>query len=189
MTYTINIHQSCMCKSSTPMNQQITGFKFTWSQFDYDDFLITPSRNRGGVIFSLQFLCVYHSMSVCLTDCLSVSAYEQNSSRKDELIWTRFALNGCLPHWLEPYWNFWLWVKGQSHSDVIPIFLHNSLLTSQPCISVLSCLIKMKFGMSLRYTRAFYRISMKHWIFSTCKYMYDHIYSCMYIMHIAYSLW
>ena len=54
--------------------------------------------------------------------CVSGSACEQNSSRTDEPIWTRFSLNGCLTHWLEPYWNWWPWVKGQGHSDVIRIF-------------------------------------------------------------------
>ena len=33
-----------------------------------------------------------------------------------------------------------------------PFFLHNSLLTSLPCISGFLCLIKMKFGMSPIYT-------------------------------------
>ena len=32
-----------------------------------------------------------------------------------------------------------------------PFFLHNSLLTSLPCISAFVCLIKMKFSMSLIY--------------------------------------
>ena len=105
--------------------------------------LVTPPRFRGGVIFSLQFVCV----SVCVSDF----ACEQNSSRTDAPIWTQFSLNGCLPHWLKPYWNWWPWVEGQGHSDVIPIFLHNSLLTSLLCISALLYLIKMKFGMSLRY--------------------------------------
>ena len=41
-------------------------------------------RNRGGVIFSLQFVCV----SVCVPD----SACEQNSSRTDETIWTLLKL-------------------------------------------------------------------------------------------------
>ena len=43
----------------------------------------TPPRIRGGVIFSLQFVCV----------CVCVSGYscEQNSSRTDIPIWTQFA--------------------------------------------------------------------------------------------------
>ena len=44
---------------------------------------------------------------------LSVS--EQNSR-------TRFSLNGCLQHWLISNWNWWPWVKGERHSDVILIF-------------------------------------------------------------------
>ena len=69
------------------------------------DAIFTPPRNRGGIIFSFQFVCV------CV--CLSGSACEQNSSRAAEPIWTRFSLNGCLLHWLEPY-------KGQR--DVLHIF-------------------------------------------------------------------
>ena len=45
----------------------------------------------------------------------------------DEPILAPFSLNGCLPHWLKPYWNWWPCVKGQGHSDVIPIFSSCSL--------------------------------------------------------------
>ena len=40
----------------------------------------------------------------------------------DGPIWMRFSLNGCLPHWLKPYWNWWPWVNGQGHSDSMSIF-------------------------------------------------------------------
>ena len=36
--------------------------------------------------------------------------------------------------------------------NTYPFFLHNSLLTSILCISALLCTLKLKFGMSLRYT-------------------------------------
>ena len=40
--------------------------KVTWSLHDLLGlYIITPPRNRGGVIFSLQFVCV----SVCLSVC------------------------------------------------------------------------------------------------------------------------
>ena len=110
--------------------------------------IITPPWNRRGVIFSLQ---LWVCLCVCVSVCVSGSAYEQNSSRTDEPIWTLFSLNGCLRHWLKLYWMWCPWVKSQGHSDVMPTFLHNSLLTSLPYISALLCLIKMKFGMSLRY--------------------------------------
>ena len=42
---------------------------------EYLRFVITPPRNRGGVIFSLRFSC------------------EQNSSRTDAPIWTQFSLH------------------------------------------------------------------------------------------------
>ena len=84
-------------------------------------FFLTPPRNRGGVIFSLQFVCV----SVCLCVCLSVCPTRLVNKIPAERM-HRFArcflLNGCFPHWLGPYWIWWPWVKGQDHSDVIPIF-------------------------------------------------------------------
>ena len=73
--------------------------------------------DNGGVIFSLQFVCV------CVSVCVSGNFCEQNSSRTDAPIWTQFSRNGCFPHWLKPYWIWWPLVKGQGHSDVIPIFL------------------------------------------------------------------
>ena len=77
----------------------------------------------------VEGLYFHFSLSVCLCVCLSVClsvcpmfSYEQNSSRTDVPIWTQFSLNGCLLQSLKPYWNRWPWVKGQGHSDVIPIF-------------------------------------------------------------------
>ena len=107
---------------------------------------INVDRKRGGVKFSLQFVYVYLSVGVYVN--------EQNSSRTDASILTQFSLNGCFLHWLGPYWNWWPWVKGQGHNDLINIhfFLHNDLLTSLLCITVLLCLITTKFGMPLRYT-------------------------------------
>ena len=58
--------------------------------------IFTPPQNRGGVIFSLQFVCV--SVCVCMSVYVSGTSCEQNSSRKDAPIWTRFSLNGCFPH-------------------------------------------------------------------------------------------
>ena len=44
------------------------------------------------------------SSQLCLSVCMCVwISCEQNSSRTDAPIWTRFSLNGCLPHWLKPY--------------------------------------------------------------------------------------
>ena len=83
--------------------------------------------------------------------CVCVSVCEQYADRTDTPILMRSSLNSCLSHTLEPYWNWWPWVKGQGHSDSISFFLHNSVLTSLMYISVLLCLIKMKFDMPLRY--------------------------------------
>ena len=74
----------------------------------------------------VEALYFHFSLSVCLCVCLCVcvsgTSCEQNSSRTDAPIWMQFSLNGCFPHWLKPYWIWWPWVKGQGHSDVIPIF-------------------------------------------------------------------
>ena len=61
-------------------------------------YFFTPPRNRGGVIFSLQFVCVSVCLSVCVCVCVCVRLFscEQNSSRTNAPIWTRFSLNGCL---------------------------------------------------------------------------------------------
>ena len=63
-------------------------------------FFNTSTKSLRGYIFTTVCLCV------CLSICLSGSACEQNSSQTDEPIWTRFSLNGCLPHWLKTYWNW-----------------------------------------------------------------------------------
>ena len=101
----------------------------------------TSTKSWRGYIFT----------SVCLSVCVCVSVCEQNADRTATPILTRSSLNGCLLQSLEPYWNWWPWFKGQGHSDVISIFLQNSLLTSLLWISALLCLIKMKFSLSLRY--------------------------------------
>ena len=103
--------------------------------------LLQSTKSRRGYIFTA--VCLYVCLSVCV--CVRLNSCEQNSSRTDEPIRTRFSLNGCLQHWLGPYWNWWPWVKGQGHRVVIPIFLLNSLLTSLLSISTLLCPIKMKF--------------------------------------------
>ena len=109
-------------------------------------FVFTPPRNRGGVNF-------YYSLSMCKSLCVCVwvsgTSCEQNSSRTDEPILMRFALNGCLHHWLGPYWNCGLESKVKVTVTQYPFFLHNSLLTSLLYISVLLCLIKLKFLSSM----------------------------------------
>ena len=123
--------------------QRIRSRNFTFAWKDIVFFILHLHEIVEGLYFHSSL-----SLCVCVSVCLSVSlcvriSCEQNSSRTVEPIWMRFSLNGCS--------NWWPWVKGQGHSDVIPIFLHNSLLTSLP-ISALLCLINMKFSMSLRYT-------------------------------------
>ena len=79
-------------------------------------FILTPPQNCGGVIFSLQFVC----LCVCVCVCLSVC--EQNADRTATPILTLSSLNSCLLQSLEPYWNWWPLVKDQGHSDGISIF-------------------------------------------------------------------
>ena len=91
------------------------------------------------IVELLYFLCTLSvCLSVSLCVCVSDSACEQYSSRTDAPIWTRFSLNGCLAHWLGPYWNWWPWVKGQDHSGVISIFFFISISYIPNYISQLS---------------------------------------------------
>ena len=63
-------------------------------------FYYTSTKSWRGYIFTAVCLCV--CVSVCLCVCVSGTYCEQNSSRTDAQIWTRFSLNGCFPHWLAP---------------------------------------------------------------------------------------
>ena len=63
----------------------------------YYHYHYTSTKSWRGYIFTSVCLCV------CVSVCVSNSACEQNSSRTDAPIWTRFSLNGCLAHWLGPY--------------------------------------------------------------------------------------
>ena len=58
-------------------------------------------------MFLLQFVCL------CLCVCVSINKILDE--RKHRFLCV-FLLNGCLPHWLEHYWNWWPWVK--SHCDL-----------------------------------------------------------------------
>ena len=113
------------CRIHTYIHTYIHTLKVKVTVKQYPSFYTILWR---GYIFTLVclFVCLSVCLSVCLCVCMCVyvSGYscEQNSSQTDKTIWTRFSPNGCLLHWLEPYWIWWLWLKGQGHSDVIPIF-------------------------------------------------------------------
>ena len=95
-------------------------------------------------------LCVHVSVCVCL--CVR------------HFLWTKFQPNGCTD--LDAVFTKWLLTalartllnlvtlgqRSRSQWRDTLFFLHKSLLTSLSCISVLLCLIKIKFRMSLRYT-------------------------------------
>ena len=69
----------------------------------------TSTKSGRSYIFPAVCLCVCLSvcMSVCLSLCVCLNAYKKKSNRTLLSTWTRFSLNGCLPHWLEPFWNLW----------------------------------------------------------------------------------
>ena len=54
-----------MCQTRKHKNKEIPTGPYVFLIFAQDDLVFTPPRNRGGVIFSLQFVCV----SVCLSVC------------------------------------------------------------------------------------------------------------------------
>ena len=102
--------------------------------------LFKPSWTFGEKWFCLNEIVeglYFHSgLSVCLSVCLCVRiSCEQNSSQTDAPIMMRFSLNGCLQHWLRPYWNWWPFLipnmsiswKKQGHkliNKVIQIYCH-----------------------------------------------------------------
>ena len=95
----------------------------SWRCFHQWNQLIQPFLHLHEIVEGLYFHCSL-SVCVCVSVCVSVrlNSCEQNSNRTDEPIWTQFSLNGCLEHWLKPYWNWWPWSEVQGHSDSISIF-------------------------------------------------------------------
>ena len=64
----------------------------------------------------MEELCFYFSLSVCACVCVCVclSVCEQHADQTATPILTRSSLNSCLLQSLEPYWNWWPWVKDRS---------------------------------------------------------------------------
>ena len=62
------------------------------------------------------FLHLHEIVSVCP----ALFKFQPNGCTNLDAVFTK--LNGCLPHWLGPYWYWWPWVKGQGHNDSISIF-------------------------------------------------------------------
>ena len=86
-------------------------------------FNYTITKSWRGYIFTPVCLCV----CVCLSLCVSVCPdFLWTKFRPNAQIWTLFLLNGCLQLWLEPYWNWWPWVKGPGHSDSIWLSIFSS---------------------------------------------------------------
>ena len=96
----IDVGQVCLAiKNIVDLYMPLETFGTLW-HIDKDLNAVRPNiQTMDFYIFTSVCLCV------CLCVCLSGSACEQNSSRKHTPIWTRFSLNGCLPHWLESSYN------------------------------------------------------------------------------------
>ena len=73
----------------------------------YLNILLHLHKSVGGGV-----LCFFFGLSVCVCVCVC----KQNSNQRDTPILMQLSLNGCLPHWLKPYWNLWSWIKGQGFS-------------------------------------------------------------------------
>ena len=106
---------------------------------------------RGYIFIAVRLcvcVCVCESVALCVCQWTN---FQPNCAP----IWTRFLLDGCLLHWLEPYWNWWLWLKVKMTVMQYRVFLPNSLLIFLLCISTLLCsivdshqnLIKIKWVM------------------------------------------
>ena len=125
-------------------------------------------------------MCVCVCVMVCVWWCVCVSVSEQNSSRTEAPIWTRFLLNGCLLHWLGPYWNWWHWVKSQGQSDTISIFFFTILfLLIYTCIYITVDLSYLVLDQNeIRYVT---------WIcpgYQTCTVLQFLLFVCVYVSHI-----
>ena len=99
-------------------------------------------QKHGGIIFLLRCIClcvcvcVCMCVGVCVCVCVCLSLNKCRSNRYKDF--DAVLNNSCLPQRLRSYWDWWLWVKGQGHSNVTSIFfLHNPLLTSLLWISAL----------------------------------------------------
>ena len=118
----------------------------------------TFMKSWRGYIFAAVCLCV--CLYVCLVRLCLWIKFQPNRWTDLDAVFTKWLLT-TLAWTLWPYGNWWSWVKGQGHSDVIPMFPHNSLFTYLLCISALLFFIKMKFDMSLGwFVFKFY----KNWI-------------------------
>ena len=74
------------------------------------------------IVEGLYFHC---NLSVCLCVCVSVCPaliVNKIPAERMNRFGRGFSLNGCLPYRLKAYRNLLPLVKGQGHSDVIPIF-------------------------------------------------------------------
>ena len=149
----LNLHISYWCQSFCIDN-------FFWSYHGIEtgqlshrsvqeiDFFLTPTRNRGGVIFSLQFVCVSVCVCVWVSDVFLLTKFKPNGYTDFDAVFAKWLLTALAQPLLK------LVILGQKSRSQWrnTHFFHNSLLISLLFISALVCTIKMKFGMSLRYT-------------------------------------
>ena len=101
-----------LCASGKTLNTRITDTEKKWEETKYYKLQIhfscahfchwlpccyTSTKSWRGYIFTTVCLCVCVCVCVCVSVCVCVQfPCEQNSSRTDAPIWTRFSLNGCL---------------------------------------------------------------------------------------------
>ena len=99
------------------------------------------------IVETLYFHC---SLSVCLSVCVC-PALLVNKIPVERMHWFRpgFCYTVAYHTGSEPIEIDDLWSKVKVTQ--YPVFLHNSLLISLMYISALLCLIKLKFGMPIRY--------------------------------------
>ena len=119
---------------------RLEGLQGKWALLNMN---VTLWSQWGVILFPLKiYVCVCASVSVCVYIHVCPSVCEQNS--QDARMSTPFLQNGCLIHWLKPYWNWRPWIKG--HGDVIPIFSTSQFSVRFTTIYLIfkTCKVKVK---------------------------------------------
>ena len=117
------LHTSSMCRQSYNFSLAMFVQRVIRGKFILQSKTILRQIRHTYLHFHkiVEGLYFHSSLSVCLSVHRAILVNKIPAVRMHQFL-TRFSLNGCLTHWFEPYWNRWPWVKGQGHSDVIPIF-------------------------------------------------------------------
>ena len=124
-------------------NQRIVSW-LAWSLFVY---IMTPPRNPGWVVFSLQIVCLCVYVCVCVRLCLWAK-FQPNRCTDLDAVFAKRLLS-TLAQTLLYIEICDLRFKVKVTVTQYSFFLHNSLWTSILYISALLCLIKLKLVCSL----------------------------------------